>query len=202
MSIRNDAACIHPRLQNRRFILSVASFEPKKGLDTLLRAFKLVRQGPRKDVMLALIGADRGSGPELVQLAAQLGLSDHVVFCGPVDHSDVHPYYEAASVFCLPSRAEPFGIVLLEAGAFRRPVVATAVGGIPEILTDGVNGSLVPPDDPAALADRLGGVLDDPATGSRFGAALARRVETNFSWQRAYDAYLALGAATRTKVPS
>lgn len=109
MRARNLAARIDPRLEGRPFILSVASYAPKKGLDTLLRAFKVVRDEHGIDVMLALEGPDLGIGNELRGLATQMGVSDHVVFCGTVPHQDLHAYYEAASVFCLPSRAEPFG---------------------------------------------------------------------------------------------
>lgn len=193
MSMRNPSARVHPRLAQRRFILSVASLEHKKGADVLIRALRTLRDDSRcSDVMLALVGPDRGSGPGLVDLASRLGLSDAVTFCGLVAHDDLHAYYEATSVFCLPSRSEPFGIVLLEAGAFRCPVVASAVGGIPEIITDGVDGRLVPADDADALADRLRDLLTDPAENRRLGEAFRERVETQFSWKRACDAYLAL----------
>ena len=193
MRTRNLAARVHPRLAQRRFILCVASLENKKGGDVLLHALRVLRDDPScSDVMLALVGPERGSGPALVDLASRLGLSDAVVFCGLIAHDDLHAYYEAASVFSLPSRSEPFGIVLLEAGAFRCPVVATAVGGIPEIITDGVNGRLVPAEDADALATRLRDLLIDSAASRRLGQALRERVETHFSWKRAGDAYLAL----------
>jgi len=95
-------------------------------------------------------------------------------------------------VFCLPSRAEPFGIVLLEAGAFRCPVIATSAGGVPEILTDGVNARLVPPDDPAALAAQLDMLLRDRAECDRLAAALFDHVQTHFTWRRAYSLYAKL----------
>jgi glycosyltransferase involved in cell wall biosynthesis len=193
MASRDKGARVHPRLRGRRFVLSIASLEHKKGGDVLVRALHRLRRDPRhRDVMLALVGPDRGRGAHLRQLAEALGVSDAVVFCGPVDHGHVHAYYEAATVFCLPSRAEPFGIVLLEAGAFRCPVVATSVGGIPEILTDGVDALLVGPDDPGLLADRLSDLLGDADRCRRLGDALHRRVQLAFSWRRAYAAYLQL----------
>jgi glycosyltransferase involved in cell wall biosynthesis len=114
------------------------------------------------------------------------------VFCGEIPHSDLHAYYEAASVFCLPSLAEPFGIVLLEAGAFRCPVVATNAGGVPEVLTDGVNARLVPPEDPAALAAALGALLSDRSERDRLSAALFEHIRTRFPWRRAYHSYAKL----------
>ena len=185
----NAAARIEPRLAGRTFILSVATYEPKKGLDTLLRAFRRIRDDLGGDILLCLVGSEGGMGNTLRDLAKQMGLSDHVVFCGEIPHSDLHVYYEAASVFCLPSRAEPFGIVLLEAGAFRCPVVATSAGGIPEILTDRVNARLVPPDDPTALATQLDALLRDRAECDRLSAALFEHVRTRFTWRRAYCAY-------------
>lgn len=199
---RDKGALVHPRLRGRRFVLSIASLEHKKGGDVLVRALhRLHRNRRHRDVMLALVGPDRGRAAHLRQLAGALGVSDTVVFCGPVDHGHVHAYYEAATVFCLPSRAEPFGIVLLEAGAFRCPVVATSVGGIPEILTDGVDALLIGRDDPEALADRLGDLLDDAERCRRLGEALHRRVQTAFSWHRAYLAYLQLADALSSERP-
>jgi glycosyltransferase involved in cell wall biosynthesis len=190
MSSRNLGAEIDDRLKGRSFILSVATYEAKKGLDTLLCAFKAVRSKHGIDANLALVGPDRGMGSELRRLAHELQVSDYVVFCGEVPHSNLHAYYKAANVFCLPSRAEPFGIVLLEAAAFRCPVVATSVGGIPEILQHGVNARLVPPDDAAALAAQLQRLLRDRNESSRLANALFEHVKIRFPWLRAYKSYV------------
>lgn len=194
MSARDPAATIEPRLRGRAFILSVAAYERKKGLDTLLRAFRSLRPDRDDGLMLALVGSGGGACRELRDLAAQLGVSDHVVFCGEVPHSQMHAYYESARVLCLPSREEPFGIVLLEAGAFRCPIVATSVGGIPEILTDGVNARLVPPDDPSELAAQLERLLDDRRECARLSGALFEHVGTRFSWETAHRAYVRICA--------
>lgn len=196
MSTRNMDAEVHPRLRGRPFILSVASYERKKGLDTLLRAFKAVNQDSGAEHMLALVGPDKGTGSELRLLANRLGISDRVVFCGEVPHSDLHVYYGAASVFCLASRSEPFGLVLLEAGAFRCPVVATSVGGIPEILANDVNARLVPADDALALAAQIIDLLRNREAGKRLGDALFEHVRSRFPWANAYNGYLKL--CTRT----
>lgn len=207
MSSRNLVARIDPRLQGRPFILSVASYELKKGLDTLLRAVKTLRDVHGIDVELAMVGSDLGMGNELSRMAHRMDLSDHVVFCGEVPHADLHAYYEAARVFCLPSRVEPFGIVLLEAGAFRCPVVATSVGGIPEILENDVNARLVPPDDPSALAAQLQRLLSDSKECERLASALFDHVKAHFPWRRAHNSYMRLygdgetlsGAAVNSK---
>ena len=170
-------------------ILSVAAYERKKGLDTLLRAFRTILDNSGHDVLLCLVGSEQGTGAELRELARQMQLSDYVVFGGEMPHCDLHAYYGAASVFCLPSRVEPFGIVLLEAGAFRCPVVASSTGGVPEILTDGVNARLVPPDDPAALAEELAALLHNRSERDRLSATLYEHVRTRFTWRSAYDSY-------------
>ena len=200
MEDRNVAARVDARLAGRRFILSVASLEPKKGIDTLLHAFAILRAENTVDAMLALVGPDVGVGERLRGLAAELGVSDHVVFCGELPHRDLHAYYTGAAVFCLASRAEPFGIVLLEAGAFRCPVVATAVGGIPEILEHDVTARLAPPDDPPALAAQLRRTLCDTGDAKRLADALHRRVEADFSWRNAHRAYMRLVARLEASI--
>jgi glycosyltransferase involved in cell wall biosynthesis len=192
LNSRHASAEIEPALRHRPFILCIAAYEHKKGLDTLVRAFRLVRSGYVVPVRLVLIGADRGLGRELAELAIELGLEEDVLIRGEVPHEELHKYYERATIFCLPSRSEPFGIVLLEAGAFRCAVVATSVGGIPEIITDCANGLLVPPDDPEALATQLLYLLNDEAERRRLGDALFEHVTASFTWRAAYRSYVGL----------
>ena len=97
-----------------------------------------------------------------------------------------------AKTFCLPSRAEPFGIAILEAGAYRLPVVASRVGGIPEIIIDGETGLLVEPDDTRALTAALDRVLSDADLARNLGERLYERVVGDFSWKRAYQQYRTL----------
>jgi glycogen synthase len=90
--------------------------------------------------------------------------------------------YSHAAVFCCPSVYEPFGLINLEAMACETPVVASAVGGILEVVEDGKTGLLVPPATPDALADALTRVLENPALGRALGQAGRRRVEDKFAW--------------------
>ena len=113
-----------------------------------------------------------------------------MVFCGEVPHADLHVYYERAMMFCLASRIEPFGLVLLEAGAFRLPVIATAVGGILEILDHGKTGCLVPVEDPIKLAQEILRLVSAADERARLGYALFEHVQHDFSWGRAYQQYL------------
>jgi len=178
-------------LRGREFVLSVATFEHKKGLDVLLRAFAQLRQ-VRPGLALALVGRPGEAEPGLRALASDLGVADNVFFCPNVPHRRVPLFLERASVFCLPSRSEPFGIAILEAGAYRLPVVASRVGGIPEIVDDGETGLLVEPGDSDALAYALDRVLRDSVLAHALGERLCRRVAERFSWRRAYQEYRAL----------
>ncbi|HEX3178491.1 MAG TPA: glycosyltransferase [Methylomirabilota bacterium] len=90
--------------------------------------------------------------------------------------------YTHAAVFVCPSVYEPFGIINLEAMACETPVVASAVGGIVEVVEDGKTGLLVPPAQPEVLAQALTRVLDNPELGRRMGKAGRARVEARFSW--------------------
>jgi len=178
-------------LGTRPFILSVATFERKKGLDVLVRAFAEVRRS-RPGLALVLAGRRAEATGELRALASELGLDGDVFFFENVPHARVGALFERAAVFCLPSRAEPFGIVLLEAGAFRLPVVASRVGGIPEIIDDGDTGLLTAPDDVAGLAAALERALGDGDLARAAGTRLYNRVLADFSWTRAYEGYKAL----------
>lgn len=180
---------IASELSGRPFILSVAAFEEKKGLDILIRSFALLRDDGDPELRLVLIGIDRGHRHPLESLANELGVADQVLFLQDMTHSRLHSYYSAATVFCLPSRSEPFGLVLLEAGAFACAVVASRVGGIPEIISHGETGRLVAPEDVEALASELNELLSQPDERQRLGDALRDRVREQFTWRRAYEQY-------------
>lgn len=172
-------------------ILNVAKFEYKKGQDVLLEAFaSLSAEFPT--LTLTLAGASDQALPELERQAARLGLGGRVRLLRDVPHTQVAALFAAATVFALPSRQEPFGIVLLEAGAMGLPVVASAVGGVPEILDDGVTARLVPPDDAARLAQALRAVLSDAAAAQAMGARLRDHVQRHFSWRASSAGYAAL----------
>jgi glycosyltransferase involved in cell wall biosynthesis len=97
-----------------------------------------------------------------MQLGQDLGIADRCVFAGHVDYADVLVYMATATVTAVPSRSEAFGVINIESMAVGTPVVASAAGGIPEIVRHGIDGFLVPPDKPDALAAMLGQVLINP----------------------------------------
>src|SRR5262249_19049472 len=92
------------------------------------------------------------------------------------------PYYERAAIVCVPSRREGYGVVAREAMAFGRPVVATAVGGLLDAVTDGQTGRLVPPRDPGALREALSAYLEDRQLRERTGKAARERARVVFDW--------------------
>jgi glycosyltransferase involved in cell wall biosynthesis len=141
---------------------------------------------------LVLVGRDLEQGGAYAALlereADRLGIGDRVVLAGYRD--DPHAVLAQLDVVALPSRTEGLPVVLLEALAHGRAVVATPVGGTPELVTDGVTGLLVPPGDPAALAAALRRLLDDPALARRLGEAGRERVARDFSERSMTDRVL------------
>ncbi len=147
-------------------------FAPKGGPD-LLEAFRRVRRAhPR--AALWIVSQD-----------APARLPDGAVFHGPLGAEALSALLARATIFALPTLREAFGLAFLEAMAFGLPVVATAVGAIPEIVADGETGLLVPPRDPAALAAACAALLADPARARRMGEAGRARVAVQFGWDRA-----------------
>jgi glycosyltransferase involved in cell wall biosynthesis len=149
----------HPDSPHR--LICVGRLAPSKGQDTLIQAVALL-----KDAVPELSVEFVGDGPRKAayqRLAEELGVADRCAFIGYVSHDEVLARMATASVCVLPSRSEAFGLVNIEAMAVGTPVVASNIGGIPEIIRDGQDGFLVPPDDPQALADKLRLILSDPA---------------------------------------
>jgi glycogen synthase len=161
------------------YVLFVGRITDQKGIFHLLEAAKALSAG----VQLVLC-ASAPDTPEIEErLRTAVATRPDVRWINEmVKHEVVVQLYSHAAVFCCPSVYEPFGIINLEAMACETPVVASAVGGILEVVVDGETGLLVPPARPEALGAALRRVLDDPALARRMGAAGRRRVEAQFSW--------------------
>jgi glycosyltransferase involved in cell wall biosynthesis len=154
--------------------------EPKKGLSCFLAAAARLAQELQETRFIVV-----GEGParaDLETLAARHGIGDRITFAGR--RRDVGEVMQGLDLFVQPSMWEGFGITVLEAMAAGLPVVATRVGGIPEVVRDGVTGLLVPPGDPGALAHACGEVLRDGDLASRLGDAGRIRVESLFPIER------------------
>lgn len=161
----------------------------RKGGPTLLAAFESVAERlPR--ARLVIVGCTPDTTHPRIEVVGRV----------PVE--EVKRWLTEASVFCLPTRAEPFGIAVVEAFHHRLPVVASNVGAMPDLVRDGESGSLVPPDDPAALADALTALLSDPAQCRRFGERGYEIALEHFSWPAVGDKLRAGILAALVKTPA
>jgi len=166
--------------RNGHTIGVAARLVPSKGLKSLLQALPRVREMV-PDVQLQIAG----SGPELASLREDsrgLGISNCVQFLGW--REDLAALRSRWDLFVLPSLSDGFPLALLEAMAAGLPVVATDVDGIPELVVEGQTGCLVPPSDPAGLAQKIGQLLADPKRRMAMGAAGRDRVTREFSVDR------------------
>ena len=174
-------------LQRGQHILCIALHHPRKAIDVLIKAFKMFSQ-IHTEVELWLVGDGPVTG-QLENLAQQLGLTEQVKFMGCQDRPGVRKLLRQCSFLVLPSRDEPFGIAILEAFASRKPVVASAIGGIPEIIEDGKNGILVEPENPQALCDAMTTVWTDRELAERFACVGYATVKQHFQWETAAARY-------------
>ena len=169
---------------------SVGRLQDVKDQATLIAAFGLLRAMlPDQRLRLVLVG----DGPRRADLAAQVaaaGLQDSVWLAGA--RADVAPVMRSFSLFALSSIAEGTPVTLLEAMASGLPVVATGVGGIPDLVQDGVMGALAPARDPQRLAAALAAYVRDPSLARAHGAAGRDHVERRYSMRAMLDAYIAL----------
>ncbi|HEY1189030.1 MAG TPA: glycosyltransferase [Gemmata sp.] len=171
-----------------RVVVGAGRFSPEKGFGVLVDAAATIcRENGAAGAVLFGEGPLRG---ELERRVADLGLTGRVVL--PGFRTDLDSLIGAADVVVLPSYTEGLPNVALEASAAGVPVVATAVGGTPEAIADTVNGFLVPPGSPPALAAKVGELLRDPSLCARFGAAGRARMRERFTFRAQADAYLRL----------
>ncbi len=159
----------------------------KYGPDLLLRAFaRALEKTPDLHLTMA------GEGPmtdALKELATQLGVANQVDFIGYLPNSDIYPLLESHHIMVMPSvmESESFGVAVLEASACGRPVIASRIGGVPEVLLDGETGLLVPPGDVESLAEAIVRLADDPMTCLRMGQAGHQMVAEEYHWERSLD---------------
>ena len=159
---------------------TAARFAPQKGLPYFLQAAAAL--APLFPGMRFLVIGDGPARPALERQALQLGLAGRLSFCGYC--SDMPRRLAGMDIFVLPSLTEGFPLVLLEAAAAGCAVVASAVGGIPEVITGGVQGLLVPPADGVALARAVAALARDPARARRLARACRKRVTGQFTLER------------------
>ncbi len=170
-------------------IVYVGRMLPRKDIRNVVRAVALLKDRSPAPLLLLVGGETVDPDPamtpeigELWRLASDLGIADRVRFTGKRQAKELCDYYSAGDVVVTTPWYEPFGLTPLEAMACGRPVIGSAVGGITFTIADSVTGFLVPPRDPAALAERLRHLLDDSAGRNRMGGAARARVERGFTW--------------------
>jgi len=167
---------------------TVKSLDPRYGIDVLLRAFAearevLRRQAPEQARTLRLLVV--GDGPsraELMDLARRLAIDDATDFVGRVPHAEVVRWLHRLDIYVAPSRQESFGVAVLEASACGLPVVVTRVGGLPEVVQDGVTGFVVEPEDVLATAKALVKLVLDERLRAEMGQAGRQWVYQRYSW--------------------
>jgi len=174
-----------------RLLLFVGRLERLKGVEVAIRALALLRDRNHDDVRLLVLGEDSKDGDEsetdrLKAVASAAGVRDRADFLGSVAHHELPYFYSAADVTVMPSYSESFGLVGLEAQACARPVVGSDVTGLRSVVRDEVSGYLVPSHDPAAYAERIGRLLDDPELAQQMGRR-GRLLAQRFSWTRTAD---------------
>jgi glycosyltransferase involved in cell wall biosynthesis len=162
--------------------ISVGRMEANKGFDHLLRALASVDE-VGESMRWVFVG-EGSLREQLTSLAAELGLGERVVFAGSLTDLELHSLYAMCDLFAHPTLYEGSSLVTLEAMAHALPVVASAVGGIPDKVRDGVTGWLVPPGDDAALRDRLQWMLQHPVEGGEMGRRGMQVAKSEFSWEK------------------
>ena len=168
-------------------LLCLGRLVPEKGFDVALAAFaSIIARFPEVRLTVA------GDGPQrsrLEQQAIRLGVQDAVDFAGWIDPENVPALINTATAVVMPSRYEPFGLVALDAALMARPIIASRVGGLAEVIEHEHTGLLVEKEDSKALADAMAFLLDHPERATQMGQAARQRTQAVFSWQRYVDAY-------------
>lgn len=176
----------HHDLSSGRYVLFAGHVRPEKGVSDLLRAWA---ESPIPGWRLVLAGAVDGKYPN--ELIRVLGLQETVRLTGELAHSDVLGLIGACGVFCLPSYTEGFPNSALEAMALGRPIVATPVGALPEMLREGA-GELVPVADPETLSSALRGLAASADKRSAMGVAARARAQESYDMDTVFRQYVGI----------
>ena len=168
-------------------LLCLGRLVTRKGFDVALSALALIsRRFPEVRLIVAGDGPVRSA---LEKQAADLKIANQVDFVSWVAPEDVPALMNTATIVVMPSRREPFGLVALEAAQMARPIVATRVGGLPEVIVHGQTGLLVENENATELAEAIRMLIERPEVAIRMGQAARNRAIKSFGWDRCVDAY-------------
>lgn len=203
----SDFSPLPARKSSAPTVLFVGGLEPRKGLEFLVRAMKTIIKGFPEARLIAIAKTGFRGVDEVGSfrsLSENLGIADRIDFRESISQEELLQCYSECDLLAMPSRTEGWGLALMEAMACGRPVVASRVGGIPELVRDGVDGILVDAGDVDALARAIVRLLKHPELRAKMGAAGAKRVR-EFSWDStarvvldSYEKALVRSSSTRS----
>lgn len=173
----------------KNYILSVGTFEHQKGQDVLITAFSLIA-AQFDEVDLVLVGRTASALTAYKQQVAQLNLLERVHFYENIQPAHIGLFYKNAKLYVSASKKESFGLVMLEAAAFKVPVIATKTIGACEIIENGVDGKLVSIDDFEAIAEQIRMLLSDEVQCKRLAERLYHKARYEFTWAKALKKYM------------
>ncbi|MCK4597405.1 glycosyltransferase, partial [bacterium] len=172
-----------PKVQQDFTVGIVKKLERKYGIDYLIKAFAKLFRANRKAKLL--IVGDGSEESTLKKLCKSLDVDRNVRFIGFVENEQVPDYLSQMDIFVVPSimSSETFGVAAVEAAACKLPVIASNIGGLPEVVIDGETGFLVPSKDPNAIAEKMVLLMQEIELRKRMGEAARRFVEQNYVWE-------------------
>jgi glycosyltransferase involved in cell wall biosynthesis len=182
--------------KNKIIIGTVKTLDPFYGIDVLIEAFSILLKA-RIDLNLELLIV--GGGPlmdKLKHFSKDLEIDKKVLFTGQIPPNEVPEYLNKLDIYAALSNYESFGVAVLEACACEIPVVVSNVGGLPEVVEDGVTGFIVPKNNPKATADVLGVLVADPELRRKLGKAGRERVRKYYDWKSSVNLMLSIYTET------
>ncbi len=192
---KNESIINRHGLHGRKILLTVARLEPRKGHHAVIRALpEVLKEIPNLSYLIVGVGSQLEA---LRALALQCNVANQVVFATDVRSEELPGYYRTADLFVMPNRTMPdgdtegFGLVFLEAGACRKPVIGGNAGGVPDAVEHGVNGLLVDGASPSSVAAACLKVLEDPALAERLASAGLARARAS-TWDRKTEEFRAV----------
>jgi len=161
---------------------TIKMLETLYGIEYLIKAFHLVKKRNAQIRLKLLIVGGGSLSVELKNLVKGLGIEEDVHFTGLVDHKEISTYHNSIAITVFPSLQESFGVSVLEASACEKPVIVTNVGGLPEVVENGVTGIIIPPADYNKLADAIEKLVLNEELRKQMGKKGRERVEALYNW--------------------